>query len=76
MTTNEKLRIIYSWTRTFKVVSSSMDSDRLIGRIMMMGKISLVPHYTDFHWTHDDVVEDAYDLIRQDIWEYVYRWVA
>lgn len=76
MTIDEKLKIINSWTSSFSVVSSSMDSDRLIGKIMMIGKISYVPYYTEFHWTHDDVVEDAYNVIQQNMWEYVYRWVA
>lgn len=75
MTTNEKLKIIYSWTKTFRVVCSATDSERLIGEMLMMGKISLAPIYTQYHWTHDNVVEDAYNKIQQEIWEYVYRWV-
>jgi len=67
MTTEDKLRIIETWTKEFDVLEGP--SGKLYGRIMITySSTSVMSAFTQDHPNREDVIDEAYTMIYNRVW--------
>ena len=68
MQADEKLRIIKTWTCSF--FGRCSDSGEMYGTIVYSG-MGLLRENTDAHWKYSNMIDEAYDLVNNFIWDTV-----
>lgn len=67
----EKLRAIERWTYQFLIENHDHSPDgKYLGRIIVF-EGGIHTDYTDYHNTTEEVVNDAYDLVKDNLWTIV-----
>lgn len=69
MTTSDKLDIIYRWAAEFKIRNWS--ESRVFGCIWFDSFHSSEFRYTGNYHSNDDLIDEAYELIREYVWSTV-----
>jgi hypothetical protein len=68
MTTEEKLAVINTWTHKFLIESHDHSPDgKYLGRITVYPEARIID-YTDYRDTKAEVINEAYDLVKDNLW--------
>jgi len=66
MTTEEKLKVIHSWTKQFDI-----SLDRAWAKIVFAGTPRDYYEYTMTCGCYDDMIDNAYEIVNNKIWDRV-----
>lgn len=71
MSPKEKLEVIHTWTHKFLIENHDHHASRgrFLGRVVVFGGSAyVVTDYTDYYYTEEGVINEAYDLVKENLW--------